>query len=311
MAAQNVILATDSLGGYAVHTKLSERVIHAASPRLKFRQFTSLREAFGKNQGDTVLINKYATITAHGGKLTEGTDITATGVVVSQVSITVTELGKKIDYSSKLMDLANQNVLRDLAHVLSEDAAFVINTTIEADVFNVCDIRYVGTSTNGSALTTNGTATATNTSVLNAFHVEEIVDYLRSNEYPPYFPNGDYACIGTTKALRGLKRDSSWENVALYGDVERIMAGEAGRYQGCRFVEANVGMDTAIGVSGSEVTGEAYFFGADFAAEVLAQDIEVRVGVPTDLGRRREIGWVMLAGWGMINETHCVKWDSA
>lgn len=115
--------------------------------------------------------------------------------------------------------------MHELAVVLSRDAAKTIDTAVEG-VFDSCSIRYVGTATDGSDLTTNGTATATNTSVLNAFHVKEIVDYQRTNEYPPFTPNGDYICIGTTKALRGLKDDSSWENAALYGDVERLFRGE-------------------------------------------------------------------------------------
>lgn len=68
-------------------------------------------------------------------------------------------------------------------------------------------------------------------------------------------------------------------------------------------------MDGTIG-SGS-TTGEAYFFGADFCGEALAHDVEVRVGVPTDLGRRRELGWILLGGWAVLNTAYCTKWDSA
>lgn len=48
----------------------------------------------GKNKGDNVLVNKYAAVTSGGAALTEGTDITATGVVLSQATVTLTELPK-------------------------------------------------------------------------------------------------------------------------------------------------------------------------------------------------------------------------
>ena len=307
MADEKMILATDSMGGYSVHQKLSNMVFHAAKPILKFRQFTQLKEAFGKNVGDAVLINKWTAIDTAGGALTEGTNMTYNAATLSQVTITVTEFGNAIDYSSKLRDLSNHDVQKEIATVLARDSAKTMDTRIEA-VFNAAKIRYVGTTTAGSALTTNGTATATNTSVLNAFHVKEIVYYLRSNDVPTYTAN-DFICIGTTKALRGLKDNSSWENAALYGATERLFNGEVGKYYGCRFVEQNNGMDTTIG-SGS-TTGEAYFFGGDVCAEVLTLPLEVRREVPADFGRRLAMAWYMIAQWGLVNDTYIIKWDSA
>lgn len=307
MAVENMILATDTLGGYSVHTKLSQNVYHAAKPILKFQQFCQMKEAYGKNQGDAVLINKYSAITTAGGALTEGTDIVYKGATMSQVTITLTEYGNAIDFSSKLKVLSNQDVQREIATILARDAAKAIDTTIEG-VFDGAQIRYVGTATAGSAITTNGTATATNTSVLNAFHVKEIIDYMRSNDKPPY-TNNDYICLGTTKALRGLKDDSSWENAALYGATERLFNGEVGKYYGCRFVECNNAMDTAIGAG--TLSGEAYFLGADVCAEALALPLEVRMEIPADLGRRLAMGWYMIAGWALVQNTYIVKWDSA
>ena len=307
MAAENIILATDTLGGYMVHTKLSKNVYHAANPILKFRQFTQLKEAFGKNQGDAVLINKWSAITTAGGALTEGTDMTMHGATLSQVTLTLTEYGNPIDFSSKVATLANNAIEKEISIVLARDAAKTIDTTIEG-IWDGAQLRYVGTSTSGGAMTTNGTATATNTSVLNAFHVKEIIDYLRAANVPTHTQD-DFVCVGTTKALRGLKDDSSWENAALYGDTKRLFNGEAGKFYGCRFIETNNAMSAAIGAG--TLTGEAYFIGGDFCAEALALPLQVRKELPKDFGRRLALAWYMIGGWCLVQSSYGLKWDSA
>lgn len=51
MAGQ--VYVTSTLGGNWSQPYLSERLRHNAQPMFRFRQFTDVREAIGKNRGDT------------------------------------------------------------------------------------------------------------------------------------------------------------------------------------------------------------------------------------------------------------------
>lgn len=308
MAAENMIIATSSLGGYSVHTQLSKLVFHEVLRRAKFRQFCQVKLKSGLHSGESTLVNKWSRITTAGGALTEGTDMTAHGFTQSQATVTVTELGNKVDLSSKLQDLSQHDVIQEIKKGLSDDAVETFDGRVEA-AFNGVQIRYVATTTAGGAFTTNGTATATAAGNLNAYHVRRMVDYLRQNDVPPYTENGEYIGIFTNQALRGLMNDGSWENLMLYGDPARGFRGEAGKFENVRFIEQNLSMDGTIGAS--DVAGEGYIFGADFCSEALVHDTEIRVDPPLDGGRRLAIYWYALAGWGLIQNSYGVKFDSA
>jgi len=48
------VWVTDSLGGHLSNDYLSSKWRMAAQPLAKFRQFTVIKEEFGKGKGDTV-----------------------------------------------------------------------------------------------------------------------------------------------------------------------------------------------------------------------------------------------------------------
>ena len=45
--------STSSLGGYLSQPYLTQRLRAVAQPQFRFRQFTDVKEAIGKNRGDT------------------------------------------------------------------------------------------------------------------------------------------------------------------------------------------------------------------------------------------------------------------
>ena len=57
--------------GYLTNTKLNKIYRRTAQPMMKFRQFVSTKEAFGKNAGESYNWMKEGNITTFGGKLTE------------------------------------------------------------------------------------------------------------------------------------------------------------------------------------------------------------------------------------------------
>jgi len=289
---------------------LTKEVVAAAQPDMKFAQFTTLREEWGRNAGETFLYDKYGNIDTQGGTLTETETIPSRSYRLYQSTATLYEWGNSIPWTKKYDVLAQTNDRKAPVTTLKNDMAKVFDTAAEAE-FDKAYIRYVGTATDGGATTTNGTATATCTSALNTYHVKEIVDYMYQTMNCEPYDGQNMMAIVSTNAARGM-----------YDEVEDIMqytkfpaSGEFGKYYDCRFVKTNHGLSNAMG-SGSAY-GEAYFFGANEAPvlEGIAYAPEVIPKELTDFGRSKGLAWYSIKGykifWEGDPDNNIVKYDSA
>ena len=309
MAGQ--LWATSTQGGYLYSPLLTKEVTAQAQPDMKCHQFCELREAWGKNAGETFLFDKYGNIDTQGGTLVETATIPARGHRFYQSTCTLKEYGNSIPFTRKYESLGQVGVRSPIVNALKNDYAKVIDTAVEAQ-FDRAKIRYVGTATNGGAFTTNGTATATNTSIaMDTFHVKEIVDYLYNDMKAEPYDGDNYMALCAMAA----KRD-------IYDDVEDILqytkypaSGEFGRYYDCRFVKTNHALSNTEGKNSN--VGEAYFFGAGggpvlegvaIAPEIIPKEV-------TDFGRSRGLAWYMISGyeifWQADPDNNIVKWCSA
>ena len=167
------------------------------------------------------------------------------------------------------------------------------DTAVEAE-FDACKIRYVGTATGGGGFTTNGTATLTCTSVLNAYHVRTIVDYMFQTMKCDPWDGDNYMAVCSVNAMRGL-----------YDDLESVMqytkfpqTGEIGKYYETRFTKTNHAVSNAMGASSAY--GEAYFFGGKTVMRGIAAAMKVIPKEEADFGRSRGLAWYAIEGFKII-----------
>ena len=298
MAGQ--VWGTSSLGGYMYSLNLSKELRIALRPIVKFRQFADVKDAAhqGLNKGDTFHWNVYSTVATGGAALTEGTAIAETNFTITQGTMTITEMGNSIPFTSKLDDLSEHPVKEIIHKVLKVDCAQVLDDLV-ADQIDTTPLRVVptaGTATDEVTLTTNGTATLTNNVALGKDHVKAIVDVLKERNIPA-FSGDDYFCLAWPTTYRELKNDLEAINQYVESGFQMIRNGETGRYEGVRFVEqtyrAKGGSATGMGTASSTWTNSksdwAIFMGADTVAEAVAIPEEIRGKIPTDYGRSRGI----------------------
>jgi len=198
--------------------------------------------------------------------------------------------------------------------VLKNDAKKAFDIAAHAQ-FNATPLRVVpanGTDTSALTLTTNGTATATNTIAMGKEHVRTMVDtVMKERNIPPYMGD-DYIALARPSVFSALKGDL--EDIKQYTPegFQMIINGEMGRYNNCRFVE-----QTNIAASSwtSGKSGWAFFFGQDTVAEGIAVPEEIRGKIPTDYGRSKGVAWYYIGGYGIVHtaaaQARIVKWDSA
>lgn len=292
---------TNTLGGYMGNEKLSEKLRFAVEPIMRFRQFCTLKEELGKNRNDTVFFDKISKVQTTGGTLVETTTMPRTNFIVGRGTAVVNELGNSVPFTGKLEALSEFNVDNAVHKVLRDDQAAVIDNQVATQFKNTL-AKYVCSGTATYQLATAGSVThtagsATGHGNLNDYHIKNICDQLRTWNVPAVDNQGNFVCISSVAALRGIKDDSKWIDAYKYAKPEQLFTNECGKYYNCRFVEETNVLDSTVGGSSY---GEFVFFGDDSVMEIVTIPEEVRYDIPKDFGRDKAIAWYALLGFKLV-----------
>lgn len=320
MAGQ--LWSVNSLGGYMYSLELSDILRTAVQPLCKFRQFSDAKDFTDKglHKGQLFTWNVYNDVATQGTTLIETSTLPQTNFQIAQGTGTVTELGNAVPYTGLLDNLSKHPVQEIINKVLKNDAKKALDQQA-ANQFKTTLLRVVptgGTSTSAVTLTTNGTATLTNSVGLGKNLVKAIVDLMKERNIPPYVGD-EYFSIGWPTTFRPLKNDL--EGVYQYRDegFQMIYNGEIGKFEGVRFIEqtniAKGSLSTAAAAWSVGASDWAFFFGEDTVAEAIVVPEEMRGAIPSDYGRAKGIAWYYLGGFALTQtqalQTRIVEWDSA
>src|SRR6476620_3603427 len=321
--------AVNTLGGYFYSLNLSDELRTALQPMAKFRQFCDVKDASqqGKKKGDTFTWDVVSNVATQGGSISETNTMPETNFTITQGTLTITEYGNSVPYSGKLEDLGKFSVVAAALKTLKNDAMKVMDAAAHQQ-FNRTLLRVVGTSSTTVTLSTNGTATGTNSQAFNTNHAKLIVDTMKERNIPAY-SGDDYYALAWPTTYRTLK--NSLETLHQYTEkgLTMIMNGEIGRYENVRYVEQtnvpkggaadtttfNAFTNTADAWNGG-FSDWIFFFGEDTVAEGIATPEEIRAKIPTDYGRSKGVAWYSLNGFGLVHavdntQGRVIKWDSA
>jgi N4-gp56 family major capsid protein len=309
--------------GYLTNGQLNQKFQKAAQPLVKFRQFCKFKEAFGKSKGESVNWLKVGNVSTVGGSLTETDVMNKTKQSLTWGTLSVGEYGNSFDFSFKLEALSEFDIVNIMREALLDDFVKCVDGVVERE-FNETKLRYVGTATGGGDTTTDGTATATNTSALNKYHIRQMVNQLKIRNVPGWSDlDGDYVFIGSVEGLEGLFSDLEGTIQYQTDGYNKILNGEVGRYYGVRFVEDTYATRYIYSASARTSTAKSwtkglsldgYMFGSPTVREAIVVPEEIRVKVPGDYGRDKGIAWYFLGGyqleWDTAADTRIIKWDS-
>ena len=298
---------TSSLGGVLANPNLSKEVRIAAQSANKFRQFATVKEAFGKGVADTVNFDKISNLVTSGGTLTETSTMPGSYFTIVKDTLTVNEYGISVPFTGKLEALSEMGVKNLTVKALKNDQVKVLDKAVYNQMA-LCMHKYVASSATASNWTSNGTATLTASTNLNAFHTKEIVDKLLVLNAPPA-DGENYMCIASVKAARGLYDDLQ----AVWQYTKYPVNGEVGSYYRMRLVRDTYSVSSGIGVS-STAAGEAFFFGDDAVMEGVALPEEIRYE-EQDFGRSKRLAWYAILGfkiiWSLDPDARIVQFTSA
>lgn len=307
--------------GFLTNGKLNKDFQTQAQPLTRFRQFVSIKNALGKNAGETVNWLQVSNVANYGGKLVETNTMHETNQTLTWGTLSVTEYGNSIPFTYKLETLSEFDIKQIIKDGLLDDAVKCMDGEIERQ-YNATPLRYVGTSTLAGVVTTNGTATATNSSVLNSLHVRKMRLELEKRNVPTW--NGEYVCIASLEAMEGLEGALEGVNQYTEAGYTKILNGEVGRLHGVRFVKDAFATRFTYDSTAKTATAkswtnnlalDAYMFGKPTVMEALTVPEEIRMKVVTDYGRSKGLAWYGMFGWKLMWSTQAdariIKFDSA
>lgn len=333
MAALQTVTWTGD-GAYYYSEELSDILRTNLQALTKFRQFADVKDASkkGLHRGDAFRWNRYGDLGTQGRQLDEQKEIPQTNFSVDQSSLTITEFGNSVPYTSKLEKLAKHDVVDIVRKALAHDArkAFDIAAWNQFNKTKTVFGPSSGSSTTAITLATNGTAPVTNNVSLGADHFKAIADMMEERNVPP-FKADDYMCLSHPSTIRPVKNDLESVNQYTESGIDRIYRGEVGKYEEIRVAQQNfipkggaqdsTTFDPYAKVADPWNNGQsswAFFFGGDTVMEALVQPEEIRAKIPSDYGRSKGIAWYYLGGFGIVhdgvddpNQSRIFKWESA
>ncbi len=286
-------------GVYKNHA-LSADIRMAAIAQTKFMQFTFTENGMGKRKGEAVTITRISNISVPSDdSLVELERIPEDDFSLSTQQIAVAEHGRAVPYTSLLNDLSAFDLENAVQKQLRNQMALRLDYAAAA-AFKLGMVKAIPDGVASLTFDTDGTASTQATSNLNQYHVEQIRDYLFSTLLVSPYSNGDFMCLASTKALRGIKRDPNWEKWKVYGDPEAKASGEVGRIEGVRFIEVNNASALSNSLGLNSVLGEAVFFGEDAVAMANVLDPELRAKESEDYGRSKGVAWYGIYGFAQV-----------
>ncbi len=301
-------------------TLYSQEVLHQAQPLLLFEQFAERRTELGIMSGQTIKMLRFAALSGGTTPLSETADMTTDTLSTSELTITVAEYGKAVQFSEMLVKTSMVNVLDQAAIALGRNYALVRDTLIRDTLYLTPNTVYSGGKTNRAGLTASD---VTKVSTLAAAN-----ELLATNKAPK-FDGGSYVGILHPHQGTCLRADSRWQSASQYGAPDQLFNGESGKIENVRVIEtsqiayvkkgtqdiysdgADSGKDTTIAANTATNVYLGLVMGAFAVGIAEALPVNFRDGGVIDMGRRHKFGWYAIFGVGLLESNHSVVIETA
>lgn len=285
-------------GVYRNHA-LSSDIRREAMYDVQTLKFLRAEPGFGKKRGDTITITRFMQLPV-AGRIGEQDGLPSGRPAINTRSLQVGAWGYKVpltEFEELLtdFDLSNyiQQMLRDQMQLTMD---LMATTALKKTLFTYTPLVGGGSfQTNGG----NGGVASANIAIAD---LRMLHDQLRKNK-APYFRNGKYVGILSTRAARGIKNDPEYKDwSAAQGDGPLISGMLKPEVEGFELYETNNIYSFLDTIGTSTVCGDAIFFGQDPGYTAIVQQPELRAGIPQELGTFREVGW-----YGVMDAD--ITWD--
>lgn len=274
-------------GVYKNHT-LSSEIRREAMYDVQFMKFLRPEPGYGKRKGDTITITRVMQLPV-AGRVNEVDVLPSGRPAINTKSLTISEWGFKASMTEFEQNLTYFDMSNQFQQMLRDQMSITLDLMC-VQALKLTPYKYTPQAS-GGIFSTNGVAGGTANVNLSIADLRAIRDQLRKNKVP-YFRGGKYVGVLSVRAARGIKNDPEYKDWVVPHENEPMIAGRMKDVEGFLLLESNNTFSLLDLVGASTVCGEAIFFGQDAAFLGVVENPELRAGIPVDLGRFREVGWV-------------------
>ncbi len=276
-------------GGYKNHA-LSSKIRQEAIADVQFMKFLRPETGFGKGKGETITITRILKLPI-AGRVSEIDRLPVGRPTIETKSVTVSEWGFKLEMTQFERHLTHYNPFDQYQKLLRDQMSLTMDV-MAADALKTTPYLYIPVTT-GGVFETDGSFSTTADKNLDISGLRDLHDRLAGTLKAPKFRNGKYICILSTRAARGIKNDPEYKDWSAPSTREPLLTGQLPKeIEGFQLFETNHFDALSNGVGSSSVLGEAIVFGDDPGFLAVVEQPELRAGIPEDLGRFRQTGWV-------------------
>jgi N4-gp56 family major capsid protein len=312
MATNYTSTDSASLGGTAGSAGLVQKaydkfIEFALRDEPLIRAVADKRPVAKTNNGNVVVLQKYADLANATTALTESTDID--GVTIgtpTSVTITMQEFGNATTNTRALQLFSLNSVDPDIVTLMARNQADSIDALAMTALRGGTNVIYSGS-------TATSTATVTAAATLSTTNIAKAVAKLRGNKASGKRGSEFWAGVHPDVAHDLMLESSAagWVVPNAYGiSQDRIWAGEIGRYKGAYFVESPRLYSATDGASSAKVY-RTILAGQQALAEAVAEEPHTVIGPVTDkLNRFRPIGWYGVLGFARFREEALYRIES-
>ncbi len=275
-------------GVYKDHA-LSSKIREEAIADTRFMRWLRPEPGYGKGKGESITITRILQLPL-AGRVSEIDRLPSGRPAIETKSVSVSEWGFKIEITEFEKNLGHFDIMNPYQKLLKNQMSLTMDV-MAADALQLTPYKYIPVST-GGVFDTDGTPNTTADKNLDVGDLRVIFDELKGTLKCPAMRNGRYIGILSTKAARGIKNDPEYKDwlapttsgplmTPILKDIEGFMLFETNHFDA---------LPNAVGSNG--ILGEAIFFGDDAGFLAVVEEPELRAGLPEDLGRFQQTGWV-------------------
>lgn len=287
---------------------LSERLRFSALAQTLMTRWVRPESDFGKRRGETYNVKRVQQLTA-ATRISELENVPAASPSISIVAVSVSLWGLKMEETEMLETLNEFNIRSMNQRLLRNNIRLTVDNLITETMTGSVN-KFIPT-VGGGVFDTDGTPSTVADANLDVTMLQVIKDDLASRNVPP-FDNGRYVAVLSTKAARGVVNDTlakEWLAPTSRIPFERGSVGAdegfpVGETPAAEFIGTIDNIDiwrtnnTAV-LGQTAVYGQGLVFGDDPCVLVEALTPELRADPATELGTKRQVGWVGIFDAGL------------
>lgn len=293
----------DATSGVYKNHQLSSKMREQSVVESVFADFVKVEPGFGRKKGESITLVRFDALSIPtSAVLTETERIPVDTFAMSTTSVTAYEYGRAVTFSHLSQLLSKFDPEDPIQKALRRQMTKTIDR-LYATTMKTVYLKYIPTSLTAGTFDEDGTASTSATANITVAHLAAIRDAFSDTYIVEPYEGGDYIGLISTKGLRGIKNDptfESWKQYLREGDV--LHNSEVGKIESIRCIEVKDTTNLANNKGTSSVLGEALIFGDDFTVAIEAETPELRMqtNFGQDFGRVNACAWYGVMGSGLV-----------